>query len=85
MSPIIHHRGKGYGVVVQVTGQENIDADAMQGDPEQDLPAHRTEVQPPELSSPPFNNANLKTIEVREEVAGGGSLAGDEEGKNNEE
>ena len=39
---------------------------AMGEDPEQALPAHRTEVQPPEMGIAPINNDNLATIQQRD-------------------
>jgi len=42
--------------------QEDAEEMALGDDPEQALPAQRTEVQPPELGIAPLNNDNLETI-----------------------
>jgi len=57
----------------------------LQGDPDQDLPAHATEVQPPDLARTPLKNDALDTIEQREDIDGGRSRPAAEDDKNNEE
>ncbi len=60
----------------------------IQGNPEVDLPASGTEVQPPELGSAPLNNDDMATIQQRDEgqeAEGASGPAATEENKNNEE
>ena len=64
--------------------------EAEQDDPEKNLPASATEVQPPELAGIASNNDNMETIQQREEdqpagEAGQAASNGEEEDKNNEE